>query len=233
MNSREILEILSKPLLKEAIQIAKKSETKKGYDTTGLGYQFCVNRFNEVLGDEWGYTYSLIKESSGTFKSGTPFYDLTVEVSIWVLQSNNIRKCVGGHISSVYTDAYKGAITNAFKKTAAFWGVGRQAYEGSLDDDSVYEEELGRKELKDKSEETKPALNFNELKDKMATAKNINELKNRCVKYLNSYEALSPEEQVTIRMEGDKRKTWLLFGEGNYLDEETRGINVKDKREER
>ncbi len=43
----------------------------------------------------------------------------------------------GGHVASAEADARKGAYTNAFKKAAAFFGVGRQAYEGSLDDDNV------------------------------------------------------------------------------------------------
>ena len=36
-----------------------------------------------------------------------------------------------------YADALKGAITNGFKKTAAFWGVGRDAYAGTIDDDNT------------------------------------------------------------------------------------------------
>jgi hypothetical protein len=40
-------------------------------------------------------------------------------------------------VASSEADARKGAYTNAFKKAAAFHGVGRQAYEGSLDDDNL------------------------------------------------------------------------------------------------
>ena len=40
-------------------------------------------------------------------------------------------------MASSETDARKGSYTNAFKKAAAFFGVGRQAYEGSLDDDNL------------------------------------------------------------------------------------------------
>jgi hypothetical protein len=39
--------------------------------------------------------------------------------------------------ASSEADARKGRYTNAFKKAAAFFGVGRQAYEGSLDDDNL------------------------------------------------------------------------------------------------
>jgi hypothetical protein len=41
----------------------------------------------------------------------------------------------GGHTSVSEGDARKGAGTNGLKKAAAMFGVGRQAYEGSLDDD--------------------------------------------------------------------------------------------------
>ncbi|MEM7828302.1 MAG: Rad52/Rad22 family DNA repair protein [Candidatus Aenigmatarchaeota archaeon] len=143
LGQDEIYKRLSAPFSGEAIQKTLKEDTKKGYDTTGIGYQFCVNRFNEVLGlDGWGYDYKIVKEMQGQFKqSGNPYFDITVEVSIWVGSRENVRKCVGGHIASAYSDALKGAITNAFKKTAAFWGVGKQAYEGTLDIDTKLEEE--------------------------------------------------------------------------------------------
>lgn len=122
---------------KEAEQRTFKSETRRGYDTAGYGYQFCVNRFNEVYGEMWGFSYRTLKETEGKYKNDTPYFDITVEVAIWVNEKTNLRACVGGHISVLYADALKGAITNAFKKTAAFWGVGRQAYEGTMDDDNT------------------------------------------------------------------------------------------------
>ena len=92
-------EKLSEAMPKEAIQITKKEQTKKGYDTTGYGYQYFVNRFNEILGFEnWGYDYKIIRENSGHFKSGSPFNEITVELGIWVQSKDNVRKCAGGHI---------------------------------------------------------------------------------------------------------------------------------------
>ena len=41
----------------------------------------------------------------------------------------------GGHTSTSEADARKGAFTNGLKKAAALFGCGRQAYEGTLDDD--------------------------------------------------------------------------------------------------
>jgi hypothetical protein len=51
----------------------------------------------------------------------------------------------GGHTSFNEADAKKGAFTNALKKAAAMFGCGRQAYEGTLDDDNTpVEEDAGR-----------------------------------------------------------------------------------------
>ena len=44
-----VYKALSAPMPPEAIQTTKKEDTHKGYDTTGCGYQFCINRMNEVL----------------------------------------------------------------------------------------------------------------------------------------------------------------------------------------
>lgn len=117
-----------------AIERTKKSDTRKGYDTTGYQYQFLVNILNEVIGpSDWGFDYTIIKEVQGSWESGRPFYDITTEVSITILGAT--RKCVGGHRAESHSDALKGAITNGFKKTIAFFGVGKKAYEGTVDED--------------------------------------------------------------------------------------------------
>jgi hypothetical protein len=136
IDIHEIFKKLSEPLPEESIQRTKKTETRKGYDTTGHGCQFCINRFNEVLADKWGSKWEILEKFQGTYKNGFPFWDICVKCDIWILDKNNIRDHVGGHIAVTFSDALKGAITNAFKKTAALWGVGRQAYEGTLDDDN-------------------------------------------------------------------------------------------------
>jgi len=135
MSNEKFLK-LSEKLDDIAIQRTKRQDTKKAYDTDGYGYQFCVNRFNEIYGEKWGFGWVVEKTIEGNFASGKPFFDITVNCGIWIETKENTRYCVGGHISGVYADALKGAITNAFKKTAAFWGVGRHAYEGSIDDDN-------------------------------------------------------------------------------------------------
>jgi hypothetical protein len=132
----ELITKLSASMPKEAEQRTKAKDTKKGYDTTGYGYQYIVDRFNEVCGETWGYSWKILKECEGAYSTGKGFYEITVEVSIWLGDPQKARTCVGGHTSVSYADALKGAITNAFKKTAAFWGVGADAYRGTIDDDN-------------------------------------------------------------------------------------------------
>ena len=131
----ETIKLLSEKLSNEAVQRTQGKETKKGYDTTGYGYQYAVDKFNDVLGEEWGFDWKIIHQSEGNYKSGTPFNDIVVEVSIWI-KDKKPRSCVGGHTAITYADALKGAITNGFKKTASFWGVGRDAFAGTIDDDN-------------------------------------------------------------------------------------------------
>lgn len=135
--SGDVVKKLSEKIGKDAVQRTKADETKKGYDTDGYGYQYIVDRLNEVCGSEWGFAWKIIKELDGEYRSGAKFHEIAVGVDIWVTDNTNIRSCVGGHISMSYADALKGAITNGFKKTAAFWGVGRDAYAGTIDDDNV------------------------------------------------------------------------------------------------
>lgn len=141
---KEIYRRLAAPFPEEAIERTRADVTRKGYDTTGIKYQYVVNRLNEVLG-VGGFrverTFSIKEKQS---RSGMPMVDVTCDV---VMQLGHWEAGVfvafaeatgtGGHVSASEADAKKGAYTNAFKKTAAFFGVGRQAYEGTLDDDNV------------------------------------------------------------------------------------------------
>ena len=152
---------LSKPLTKNAIQRSKGADTKKGYDTTGYGYQFIVNRFNEVLGiGAWNWSFEEIERAEGVYKSGTKFISITGKATITVsLPDGEISHSeYGGHQSSNLTDALKGASTNALKKTASFFGVGKDAFEGSIDEDN-----------QDQPEIKKPATNSKPKTDDQAT----------------------------------------------------------------
>ena len=142
---------LSAPLPIEGIQRTTAGQTKKGYDTTGYGYQYVVNRFNEVFGvGGWDWTSKVIHEEQGKFQSGSPYIELAVAVTIVISRNAQIDPSgdlhfdlgaishteYGGHRAGNYADAIKGASTNGLKKCAAFFGVGKTAYEGSIDDDN-------------------------------------------------------------------------------------------------
>jgi len=125
-------------LPKDAVERTSKEVTRKGYDTTGYQYQYLVNVFNEVCGiGGWSFSYTILKETEGAYKSGSRYWEITVEVKIKIRHNSEETEmaCVGGHRADMYADALKGAITNGFKKTAAFFGVGKKAYEGTIDED--------------------------------------------------------------------------------------------------
>ena len=132
----ELLRLLGNPLPSEGIQRTKDKQTYKGYDTDGYISQFCTNRFNEVLGTEWGVVWDILNQEKGSTSKGKPCWEITVKIGIWVLRREDTRWHSGGHVSKTHFDALKGAVTNGFKKAAALWGVGRHAFEGALDDDN-------------------------------------------------------------------------------------------------
>jgi hypothetical protein len=138
----ELKESLKKIYGENCVERTSKEVTRKGYDTTGYGYQFVVNRLNEIL-PKYGLHWStqdeikLLKEYPS--KSGQIYYEYAGRLSLLFLNDFrevvDARHCYGGHQSSTHADAMKGAFTNAFKKTAALFGVGADAYEGAIDED--------------------------------------------------------------------------------------------------
>lgn len=139
----QLYPLLQYPFSGEAVQKASKAQTKKGYDTTGVGYQFLVNRMNEVLGpSHWGYYQEIIKEIAGEWSNKpnvTLAVETTVEIGNYVEgQFVPLHKVtgIGGHTGAEWPDTLKGAQSNSLKKALGFLGVGREAYEGTLDDDN-------------------------------------------------------------------------------------------------
>lgn len=143
-EKRKIYAALAAPFPEHCIQRTEGPITGRGYDTSGIGYQFIANRLNEVLGVGGWRAHRVITVKEITRSNGRPAFeaiaDITLELGSWV-DGNFIvfaeALADGGHVASTEADAGKGAYTNAFKKAAAFFGVGRQACEGSLDDDNV------------------------------------------------------------------------------------------------
>jgi hypothetical protein len=146
---KKIYAALAAPFKEDCIQRTEGSRTGKGYDTSGIGYQHICNRLNEVLGVGCFRAHRTVTVKEISRSSGKSAFeaicDLTLELGEYVDgQFVTFAESLadGGHIAGSEADARKGAYTNAFKKAAAFFGVGRQAYEGSLDDDNVPIDEI-------------------------------------------------------------------------------------------
>ncbi len=200
--SKEIYEALSKPIKDQfAIQRTNRDDTKKGYDTTGYGYQFLVNRFNEVLGiGGWNWSFEEIKTIEGAFQSGQKYYDVTGEVTISIFYQTGTpqdiivaHKETGGHRSSSYADARKGASTNGFKKTAAFFGVGKSAYEGTIDEDNVLQDETKATKESKKTATGKPE----KIQTKTAYEVAVGTLTNKVTKW-TKIELEEKKERISV-----------------------------------
>ncbi|MBN1442849.1 MAG: hypothetical protein JXA90_09070 [Planctomycetes bacterium] len=143
-ESQALYQALAAPFPEEAIERTNGRQTGRGYDTTGIKYQYVVNRLNEVLGLGGYRAQREITVKQTATSKGRPGYeaicDITLQLGEWVDGTFTVfaeALADGGHFSVSEADARKGAYTNAFKKAAAFFGVGKQAYEGSIDDDNV------------------------------------------------------------------------------------------------
>lgn len=147
-DKKSIYELLSAPFPDEAIERASRHKTGKGYDTTGIKYQYVVNRLNEVLG-LGGFrvvpTYALRETKA---RNGRVMYEITCDIVMQLGQWDGGEfmpfaeaRGTGGHSSLNEADAKKGAFTNGFKKVAAFFGCGWQAYAGVIDDDNEPQED--------------------------------------------------------------------------------------------
>ena len=148
-EKKKLYAALSAPFPESAIQRTDGRVTGKGYDTSGIGYQFVVNRLNEVVGLGSWRTHREITIKTMTTAKGRAAYeaacDMALELGQWDAEGTFIpfaeALADGGHTSFNEADARKGAFTNALKKAAAMFGCGRQAYEGTLDDDNTPAEE--------------------------------------------------------------------------------------------
>jgi hypothetical protein len=141
---KKIYVALAAPFPENTIQRTEGRITGRGYDTAGIGYQFICNRLNEVLGVGGWRAHRTVTVKTVTTSKGREAYeaicDLTLELGAW--ESGEFLVFAealsdGGHTSTSEADARKGAYTNALKKGAAMFGCGRQAYEGTLDDDNI------------------------------------------------------------------------------------------------
>jgi hypothetical protein len=143
-EKRKIYAALAAPFPEDAIERTDGRVTGKGYSTTGLKYQYVANRLNEVLGIGGWRAHRTVNVKNVTTSKGRDAFeaicDITLELGEWVNGDFIVfaeSLADGGHTAMSEADARKGAYTNAFKKAAAFFGCGKAAYEGTLDDDNV------------------------------------------------------------------------------------------------
>jgi hypothetical protein len=135
---------LSQPFPEEAIERTDGRQTGKGYSTTGIKAQFIINRLNEALGIGGWRTHRKVAVKELTTNSGRKAYeavcDLVLELGEWIdgtFVPFAEALADGGHVSTSEADARKGSFSNALKMAAAAFGAGRQAYEGTIDDDNL------------------------------------------------------------------------------------------------
>jgi hypothetical protein len=143
-EKKKIYAALAAPFPEHYIQRTQGRVTGRGYDTAGIGYQHIANRLNEVLGVGAWRAHRTVTVKEVLTAKGRPAFeaicDITLELGEWASGEFMVfaeSLADGGHTAMSEADARKGSYTNAFKKAAAFFGVGRQAYEGTLDDDNV------------------------------------------------------------------------------------------------
>jgi hypothetical protein len=142
-EKKKVYSLLSAPFPEEAIERTNGNVTGRGYSTTGIKYQFIVNRLNDVLGLGGYRTEQNVIVRPGTTQKGRAVFEATCEILLqlgeWVDGVFVVfaeAHGTGGHTSTIEADARKGAFTNGLKKAAAMCGCGRQAYEGTIDDDN-------------------------------------------------------------------------------------------------
>jgi len=221
---------LSKPLPEEAIQFAD-TKAFKGYSSTGLGYQFCFNRLNELLVGHINIKHEIVKEvEMGKMTEVT--IHMTIQIGNWIsnpvkLEDGIIRvenyfeviaqrDCYGGHSSKFYYDALKGAYTNAFKKTVAMFGVGRQAYEGTLDDDFINPDgTVSNYSIGGKKKEFKPKPESRKEEEKPKKDGKMKAGQNRTIKMmLNNIERRVKNKELDFELD----KALGNFGVNNWED---------------
>jgi hypothetical protein len=142
-EKKKIYASLSAPFPEEAIERTNGSVTGRGYSTTGIKYQYVVNRLNEVLGLGGYRTEQIVTVRPATTQKGRAVFEATCEIRLqlgeWVdgtFVAFAEAHGTGGHTSTIEADARKGSFTNGLKKAAAMLGCGKQAYEGTIDDDN-------------------------------------------------------------------------------------------------
>lgn len=204
----EKLKNLYNDLPEYAIQRTKGDQTGKKYDTSGYGYQYEVDVFNENYGLDWNYTWEIINVREGTFNTGSPFVDITCKVGIWIEDINNMRYHAGSHISKTFGDALKGAISNGFKKTAAMFGVGAKAYRGELDDDNQPQggDVINYKEKENQNSGNSFKLDFNAVDKELSECETLQQINDYSKILSSEFPNLTKGQMKIIKPKFEKRR---------------------------
>jgi hypothetical protein len=87
-EKRKIYAALVAPFPEHCIQRTEGRITGRGYDTSGIGYQFISNRLNEVLGVGGWRAHRVVTVKEVTRSNGRPAFeaiaDITLELGTWV-----------------------------------------------------------------------------------------------------------------------------------------------------
>jgi hypothetical protein len=149
---RELYQQLSVP-----IEAEPRTSNTEGYIATGYRYQYIVNRLNEVMGVGGWRAINVRfvdlpkRKTKGKWDDNNRRYIPGTEKEMHVVMCDLILQLgyfvndefmvmaealgMGDHDALQYPNARKGAHTAAIKKAAAFFGVGKEVYEGLDDDD--------------------------------------------------------------------------------------------------
>ncbi len=153
-EKQKIYAALAAPFPDEAIERSDGRITGRGYSTTGIRAQYIVNRLNEVLGVGGFRVERSITVKQVATSKGRDAFEAACEIKLQLGEWQSgaffpFAEAVadGGHTAMTEADARKGASSNGFKKAAAFFGVGRQAYEGTIDDDNVPPEQPAKRQV--------------------------------------------------------------------------------------
>lgn len=205
-----------KDLPKEALRT---EVTDKGEKFYLFGYQFVVNRLNETVGlDHWNY--EILGEIEKEKKGPLWWVSLQLRLSLgnWIngfLVPLVYKDAFGSGIHESLGNAKKGAVTNALKKAAGMFGLGKKAYEGLIEEFDVLNPShkvLEAKEMlmtKDESEKTKSLeILFLGVSSKESCEKALSEyeklkpsLNNKQIKYLEFIiTRLTKKFQMTLKI---------------------------------
>ena len=92
---KKLYAALSAPFGEEAIERTEGRITGRGYDTTGIKYQFIANRLNEVLGIGCWRTEQVINLRETTTSKGRAAFDATCQFTLSSASGSTGSSCPG------------------------------------------------------------------------------------------------------------------------------------------